>query len=119
VAPEQSHAIFAILLAAAIAAVAVRAASAIASRLWMGFVDVKRSAVQVLTIERGDGVVAFDVVGHLDKSEPSGSSRVAVGYDIHTIHASVACKERTDSLFRGPKTEVTYKDVFHYLSFWI
>jgi hypothetical protein len=31
----------------------------------------------------------------------------------------VACKERTDSLFRGPKTEVTYKDVFHYLSFWI
>jgi len=83
------------------------------------FVDVKHSAVKILTIERGDGFIAFDIVGHLDKAEPSGSSRVAVCHDTHTLDNSVTGKERTDSIFRGPKTEVTYKNVFHAFSFWI
>ena len=83
----------------------------------MGFADGKCSAVKVFTIESGDGLLAFDVVHHLDKAESSGLSCLPFGHDIHTLNGSVICKERTDSFLRGPKTKVTYKDVFHFVSF--
>ncbi len=91
--------------------------AAVTSRLWMGFVDVKRSAVKVSTIQGGDGFVALDVVRHLDKAESSGSPCLAIGHEIDTLNRSVACKQRADSFFRGPKTDVTYKDMLCFIRF--
>jgi ethanolamine utilization protein EutA (predicted chaperonin) len=81
----------------------------------MGFVDVKSSAVKVLSIESGDGTPRFSVVGHFDKAKASGLTCVAVGNNIHALNSAVTCEERTDAFVRGPKTEVAYKNILHSL----
>ena len=81
----------------------------------MGFVDVKRSAVKVLTIESGDGTPCLSVVAHFDEAKASGLTCIAVGNNIHALNSAVTCEERTDALVRGPKTGVYYKDILHSL----
>ena len=89
--------------------------TAAASRFRMGFIDIKSSAVKVLSIESGDGTPRFSVVAHFDEPKASGLTCVAVGNNIHALNSAVTCEERTDAFVRGPKTEVSYKDVFHSL----
>jgi hypothetical protein len=90
-------------------------ATAATSRFGMGFVHVKSSAIKVLTIESSNGAPCFGVVGHFDKAKAPGLTCLAVGNDIHALNGAVTGEERTDAFVRGPKTEVSYKDVFHSL----
>ena len=50
-------------------------------------------------------------LGHLDKPEAFGASRVPVGNDLDLLHRTVRLKELAERLFRGTIRKVPYKDI--------
>jgi hypothetical protein len=86
-----------------------------AIRLRAGFVDVQRSAIQVLAVETVDRRVSFRIHAHFDKSEASGLPRITISDDVNSIDAAVRLKNRPDGLLGSSKTEITYKDVFQFI----
>jgi hypothetical protein len=64
-------------------------------------------------IECGDGLVTLAIVAHLDEPKASGLTAIAIRHDIDTPNGAVSFKQRAHGIFRGPKTEISYKDVLH------
>jgi len=81
---------------AATAAVAATAAAGCTVAFGAGFIDVERSAVQVLAIEAVDGAVAFRIAAHLDEREAAGLAGIPIGNDVDTIDGSVRCEQGTE-----------------------
>ena len=73
----------------------------------------QRSAANFMAVDCRNGPVAFSVVAHFDKSKASGLSRVAVRNDVHMVNRPMSFKQRTDVLFAGAETEISYKNTLH------
>jgi hypothetical protein len=84
-----------------------------ASAFGPGFVDIEGTAAHLMTVQTADGLIAFGVVGHLDKSKTAGLSRFAIRNDADAVDCTVRFEERADILFGGPKAEIAYKNVLH------
>src|SRR5579859_2800231 len=76
----------------AFAEAAATATRAGAVRLWTGFVDVERSAVDGYTVQGSNGLFTLAIVVHFDKSKTSGLSRITIRADIDSSNGSVRCK---------------------------
>jgi hypothetical protein len=99
---------------AATAAIAAAFTSATAaSALGPGFIDIEGTTAHFVTVETADGLIAFGVVGHLDKSKTTGLAGFAVRNDADAVDRTVRFKERADILLGRPKAEIAYKNVLH------
>jgi hypothetical protein len=58
-------------------------------RLRPGFIDVKRPAFNVPSIQGIDGFRGIGIVGHLHKRETSGLSRITISDDVDTIDGTI------------------------------
>ena len=89
-------------------------------RLWACLVHVESAAIKVRAIDGGNRSIALCIVCHLNEAEATRLTAVPIHNDIDTINSAVSCKQRTDSLFRSPKAEVSNKNIFHvfYFSFF-
>jgi hypothetical protein len=78
-----------------------------------GFIDIKRSSTQVVSVHAVDCSIAFTVIAHLYKSKPAGLSRFAIRYDIYPVNCAVSLKQRTDILLGRAETQIPDENVFH------
>jgi hypothetical protein len=92
---------------------AATAAACATSAFRTRFVDVKRSAANLFSIYRVNRAIAFRIVRHLYKGEPSGLTRITVGNNVYTVHTTVSFKQRTDVLFGRTETQVSNKNILH------
>jgi hypothetical protein len=99
--------------ATAAAAVSTTAAATAAILLRPGFVHVELSAVEVTTVESGNGFVAFAVIGHFHEAESACASGVPVGHDVYTINGAVLLEHGSNSAFRRVEAKVSYENIFH------
>lgn len=99
------------------ATVAVKSATAGFPRF--GVVDRQRSAVEVAAIEGVYGSLTLCIIRHFDEGETSGLSRVAVGYDVHTVYRAMPFKKGSNGILGSAETQVSYKNIFQTnSSFW-
>jgi hypothetical protein len=78
-----------------------------------GFIDVDGSSIKLPSVQSGDRFLGLTVLRHLDESKASGPACIAIRYDADTLNGSVGFKQGANGFFRGSKTEVSYKYVFH------
>jgi hypothetical protein len=80
------------------AAAAAKAAAATAAALRLGtrLVDIERTAVEFVTVERGDRTIGFRRIRHFDEGETTRPAGITVGYYVDTFHIPVGLEERTD-----------------------
>jgi hypothetical protein len=99
---------------AATAAISAAFTSATAaSAFGPGFVDVESAPAHFVTVQTADCLIAFGVVGHLDKSKTAGLAGFAIRNDADAVDRTVRFKERADILLGGPEAEIAYKNVLH------
>jgi len=90
-----------------------------AIRLWTGFIDVDGSSANVTAIQSRNGSFSFIGFRHFDEPKASGSTAIAVRHNAGSFHGSEIFKHGAKSFIRRPKTEVSYKYVFHVFTFTI
>jgi hypothetical protein len=95
--------------AAATAATATEAAV----RFGTGFVYVKRTSIQGVPVESGNGLIRFAFIFHLDECETAGTSGLTICHDSGAINLAVAFEEAADALFGGVEIQVAYEYVLH------
>src|SRR5258706_436503 len=95
----------------AIGAPAVAAALAIGFRT--SFIDIDRSSTKVSAVKGRDGSFGFFGVRHFNKAKASRAARIPIGDNTDPFHGSVIFKQGAKRFFRRPKTEVSYKYIFH------
>jgi hypothetical protein len=78
-----------------------------------GFIDIQRSAVQLMSVQRGDGAIRFTGIGHFDKCEAPGTPGFAICNHAHTLYSSVRLKQRADRRLRGREIQIPYKNILH------
>src|SRR2546421_7213430 len=100
-------------LVAIVTAAAAAAPSCSTRRLRTGFIHVQGSAVNIRPVQGCDGLVGFARVAHFDKCKTSCLSRVTICHDVHSINGAVGFKKRTNLLFAGLETDVSYEDILH------
>ena len=81
-------------------------------RLRACLVDVQAAAIEVFAIDGSNGLFALCVVWHLHEAKTTRLTRITIRDDVDTINSTVRLKQRTDSFFRSPKTEVSDEYVF-------
>jgi hypothetical protein len=81
-----------------------------------GFIDIQRSAVQLVPVQRGDGAIRFIGIGHFDKCEAPGTPGLAICNHTHTLYFSVRLKQRADRRLRGREIQISYKNILHLIS---
>jgi len=96
-------------------AFAPRTAAAETIRFRTGFIDGKRPAFNVLTVEGGNRFVGFSIVTHVNEPKPSGLSRIGVSHNADALNCSVRFKKRIENRFRDGNTQVSNKYAFHML----
>jgi hypothetical protein len=101
-------------LPAAAAAPATRSALRFRAR----FVDIQSPAVELSAVKIANGAIAFIVAAHFDKRKTAGLARVAIGHNVYTVNRAEGLKHGTDGSFGGPEAEITYKNIFHLVSFF-
>lgn len=102
----------ALLPSAAATAVAVSAATAAGAILFgAGFVHIERPSIHVTAIERGNGSLALAIVAHFHESKPAGTSRVAVGNEVHPVNGAKLLKHTANGAFRCVEAKVTYENI--------
>lgn len=116
IAPGNSEAISSLTAAAVspsgIAAAAessAAAASAVFSR--SSLVHVKRTGIDLDSVQCGDCGFRFLVVWHLDESESAGTSGISVGDNVHGINRAVLLEQASDRALCRVVTQVTYEDI--------
>jgi len=77
------------------------------------FIDIDGSSTKVSAVKGGDGSVGFFGVRHFNKAKASRAARIPIGDNTDPFHGSVIFKQGAKRFFRRPKTEVSYKYIFH------
>lgn len=103
------------VLAAATAIAAVSTASAVFLR--PGLIHIERSAIQLVAVERGNGLYTLAVIAHFHECEASGLPGIAVGYDVHAVNRAVRFKKGSKPIFGSAEAEVSYKYIFQLVFF--
>jgi hypothetical protein len=84
-----------------------------------GFIHRKCSAIEVFAVDAVDRGVAFGFAGHFHKGEAPGLPCFPVSNDVNALDGPVRLKHGTYRIFGSSETEVSYKNVLHFTSFWI
>jgi hypothetical protein len=79
-----------------------------------GLVDGQVSALEVLAVQRGDGL--RPALAHLHEAEATRAARLAVGGDLGAVHGAVLAEELDQVVRRGGEGEVPDVDVHVALS---
>jgi hypothetical protein len=69
------------------------------------------------TLTAGNRFIALAIVWHLHEAEAAGLARITIGANVDTINSAVGLEQRTDRIFRSPKTEVSNVNVFQSVYF--
>src|SRR5205823_1402908 len=77
---------------AAAAVPAAATASRTTFRLRTRFIDRKRSAVQLLTVEGSNSAFALLIVWHFNECKALGATGIPIGYDTRTVNGAVGFK---------------------------
>jgi hypothetical protein len=64
-------------------------------------------------VQSGDRPISLGIVGHLDEPKAPGLSRVAIRHYADPLNGSMSFKQGAETVFRGPKTEVSNKYILH------
>jgi hypothetical protein len=93
---------------------AATAAAARPIRFRTGFVHAESAAIEVRAVNGSNGLLSLTIVCHLNEAETTGLSGISICDDIDATNGTVRNKQRTDRIFRSPKTEVSNVNVFHF-----
>jgi len=104
-------------LAAEAAAAALVAATAEAT-VFLGarLIDVECPASDILTVQFGNGLIAFGVIRHLDETEAAGLAGIAIRYDTDAVNRPIRFKEGANRFLRDSVAQVSYKYILHQIS---
>ncbi|HVH60169.1 MAG TPA: hypothetical protein VM709_07535 [Candidatus Sulfotelmatobacter sp.] len=81
-----------------------------------GFVDLEIAASELFAIEGRDGFGGFHIIWHFDKREATGPARFAIGDNMNAPDLAEGLEQRSQIGFRGLKTHISDKKVFHAIS---
>jgi hypothetical protein len=81
------------------------------------FVDVEGPAVKIGAIQSANRAFRFRGITHFHESESPGSPGIPVGYDADTLYRAVFFEQGSNGIFGGPETEISYKNVLHFILF--
>src|SRR6476469_1258551 len=82
-----------------------------------GFVDTQHPAVQVTTVESGNGLFSVTIIVHFHESKTSGMSGLPVSNDVHPTHHAVGLKDSSNGAFGSVEAKVSYINIFHVIFF--
>src|SRR5216684_2636712 len=100
--------------APAASSTAARARSTTASGLGARFVHLQIATAQLFSVEAGNRLGGFFVVGHFHEGKAAGAARLPVHDQVHAGHLSEGLEQRAQLTFRGLKTHVAYKQILHF-----
>ena len=100
-------------------AVALVPAARCPVRLRTCFVYVQRPAIEIRTVETIDCRRAFRIDTHLDKGKAPGLPGLTIHDNIDPIDGPVRLERRPDGVFRGPKIEVSDKNILHFFIYFL
>jgi hypothetical protein len=83
--------------------------------LGAGFIDVQSAAAKFSTVQRSNCLFSFAGVGHLDKSESSRATCIALGNDAYLLDGAVGFKQRPQLCLGGAVRDVAHKKLLHTL----
>jgi hypothetical protein len=95
--------------AAAISTIAASAGTALSLRT--RFINIERAPAQLRSVQCRDGFLSVFVARHLNESETTRTSRLAICKNAHTIDLSVGLEQLTQFIFRRVERQIPNENV--------